>query len=481
MWKWVVALVLILVLAGGGIAFVLSGASVPAGANSGEGAKGSGGGGFQLAGMFGKSSGPEATAVQVQAAERGDLVRTVSAPGSIEPRTKVQISSQVSAKILALPFREGDFVEEGEVVVRLDPQNLVAQLESAKASLLIEEARLDGAKADLINARIEFERAAQLNETGDAPKSELDSAEARWLQAQSGLKAIEGSIMVAKANIERVQKDIENTVIASPMTGTVTALNTEVGETAIVGTTNTPGSVIMEIADRSSMLLKAQVDETNIAPVEVDQTATVFINAYEDREYTGVVEKIGLKRQVSTSGTGYFVIEIALDLPEGERLLSGLSASTDIAVEKFFDAVKVPSQAVLEIRVDAMPEDLRNHALVDRDKTFTRVVYRMIDGEAIATPVHVGSSDLRDTMIEEGLEVGEVVVVGPYRELQSISHKKKIRDRDADEAEADTGADGEPDDTDADSEKVAEDEDSEEAPASAAESDDDSKQTASNE
>lgn len=416
-WKWIIVLVLMLGAAGGGVVFV---------ASSGAGSAGSGGGiSFDFG--FRKKQGL-ATPVRVEPAARGDLVRTVSAPGSIEPRTLVKISSQVSAKVLAVTFREGDLVKADDVLLRLDPQNLVAQLESAKAGLRSEEARLDGARADLINARLDYERAQHLVETGDAPRAELDAAEARYLGARSMLRVIEASIEIAKANITRVETDLENTVISTPINGTVIALNTEVGETVIVGTTNTPGSVVMEIADLSSMLVKAQVDETNIAPVRVGQPATVYINAYDDETFRGKVEKIGRKRHVSASGTGYFIVEIALELEEGRTLLSGLTASVDIEVEPFFDIVRVPSQAVLDRRVEELPDSVRTAALVDKEKTFATVVYRLIDGKAVTTPVKVGPSDLTHTVILEGLEPGEMVVVGPYRELDQLKHDKPIRD-----------------------------------------------------
>lgn len=427
-WKWIAVLVVVLALAGGGVGFMLTQAG---GSGDGEG------GGFSF-NFSGNSGEPDRTPVQIGPAEAGDLVRTVSAPGSIEPKTLVQISSQVSAKVLAVPFREGDMVREGDVILRLDPQNLVAQLDSARAGLRSEEARLDGAKADLINARIEYERLQQLVETGDAPQRELDQAEAAFLRARSNEAVIEASIQIAQANIDRVEKDLENTVIASPIDGTVIAQNTEVGETVIVGTTNTPGSVVMEIGDLASMIVNAQVDETNIAPVRVGQPATVYINAYDEEEFRGRVEKIGRKRQISSSGTGFFVVEIVLELEEGRTLLSGLTASVDIEVEPFFDVVKVPSQAVLDRRVDELPEDIRSHELVDRDKTFATVVFRYIDNEAIVTPVKVGPSDLTHTVILEGLGPDDLIVVGPYRELGNLSHEKAIED----EAAADEEAEG---------------------------------------
>ena len=410
----------------------------------------------------------KSTPVGMESVAFGDLERTVSAPGSIEPKKLVKISSQVSAKVLAVPFEEGDLVQAGDVVLRLDPQDLVAIMDSAKAGLKGQEASLGGAEAGLINARLNYERLVQLNETGDVTKAELDGAEASYLQAQSNKQVLIAQIEQAEAQIERAQKDLDNTVISSPITGVITSLNTEVGETVIVGTTNNPGSVIMEIADLSQMLLKAAVDEANIAPVEAGQNAKIFVNAYSDREYEGIIQKIGLKRQVAGDGTGTFEVEILMDLPEGETLYSGLSASTDIVVEHFYDAMIVPSQAVVDRRIEDLPEDVREgNEIIDLNKTFTRIVYRVVDGKTVATPVKVGPSDLTQTVITEGLSADDVIVTGPFRILVDLKHDRAVKDQsksdeDTVEEEDDQSADESADETEPEVE--ASEESSEESP-----------------
>ncbi|MFG0305800.1 MAG: efflux RND transporter periplasmic adaptor subunit [Phycisphaerales bacterium JB040] len=384
--------------------------------------------------VLSKLQGPHAgmgEPVQLVPATYGDLKRTVGAPGSIEPKTMARISSQVSAEVLALPFREGDSVKRGDVLVRLDPQDLEARLDAVKASLKAEQARLLGAQAAEIRARLQFERQTSLFETGDVAKSVLENAEADYKTAQSNVKAIEASIERAEADIAQVEKDLENTTIAAPMDGIIQQLNTEVGETVIVGTTNNPGSVIMEIADLSEMLLIAQVDEANIEPVREGQEAIVYINAYDDRPFTGTVSKRGLKRQVAADGTGYFEIEIAIDADETDRLFSGLTASTDIVVESFYDVIVVPSQAVVERLIDEQPRHVRESELVPENKTHTHVVYVEQDGKAYAKPVQTGPSSLTQTAVFAGLEEGELVVAGPVRVLTTIAHDQPIRDRDA--------------------------------------------------
>lgn len=382
----------------------------------------------------GRNQKDDSLAVIMEPVTLGDLERTVSAPGSIEPKKLINISSQVSAKVLALPFEEGEFVKEGDVVIRLDPQNLIAILNSSKAGLKQQQASLLGAEASLINARVQFERLQSLQETGDATKAELDSAEAAYLNAQSSKAFIEASIEQADARIEQAEKDLENTIISSPIDGVITALNTEVGETVIVGTTNNPGSIIMEIADLSEMLLKAAVDEANISPVRVGQEAKIFVNAYTEREYQGNIQRIGLKRQVAGDGTGTFEVEILMNLSEGETLYSGLSASTDIIVEHFYDAMIVPSQAVVDRRIEELPQDIREgNDLIDLNKTFTRIVYVVKDGKTVATPVKVGPSDLTQTVITEGLSKDDVLVTGPFRLLVDLKHDRAVRDQSVEE------------------------------------------------
>ena len=409
----------------------------------------------------------KSTPVGMESVVFGDLERTVSAPGSIEPKKLVKISSQVSAKVLGVPFEEGDLVQAGDVVLRLDPQDLVAIMDSAKAGLKGQEASLGGAEAGLINARLNYERLVQLHETGDVTKAELDGAEASYLQAQSNKQVLIAQIEQAQAQIERAQKDLDNTVISSPITGVITSLNTEVGETVIVGTTNNAGSVIMEIADLSQMLLKAAVDEANIAPIAVGQNAKIFINAYSDREYIGIIQKIGLKRQVAGDGTGTFEVEILMDLPEGETLYSGLSASTDIVVEHFYDAMIVPSQAVVDRRIEDLPEDVREGSeIIDLNKTFTRIVYRVIDGKTVATPVKVGPSDLTQTVITEGLTAEDIIVTGPFRILVDLKHDRAVKDQSKsdDDDDDDQSTDDESDQTETKNEDVSVEESSEESP-----------------
>jgi HlyD family secretion protein len=385
---------------------------------------------------------PTGNKVRTQTVRAGKLIETIKAPGQIEPHTKVDISAEVAARIEQLPFREGDRVSKGDVVVRLDDRDLKAALASAQARssgeeyrLQSEKSRLTGQLSALSFAQKQLERKQKLYDAGDLPRKDLDDAMERLQDLQSQVDAskfaisvIESSLQAAKADIDRAKETLSKTVIVAPMDGVITALNAEVGEVVLMGTMNNPGTVIMTIADLSRMILNAEVAESDIARVALGQPAKVHINAYRDQVFSGTVTAIALQRtEKKTDNTGYFKVEVEIDL-RGGRILSGLMANVDIEIQTH-EGLIVESQAVVDRPVDELPEDIkRNHPLVDRAKKSTSVLYRLVNNKAVVTPVRRGPSDDTNSLIRDGVQEGDLVVVGPYKELEKLKHDDPILD-----------------------------------------------------
>jgi len=250
-----------------------------------------------------------ATIVRVEQAQRGELLEFVSAPGEIEPKTKVEISAKLSARITELPYDEGQSVTRGNpdanppvpasVLVRLDAKDLESQLLSAQAARSaqaaqseVEKARIAGQKASLVGleaslkqAERDLERQQELLKTQDISqaafdqtKLKLDDLKAQYDSARHTLRAAELNLVVLQHNLEaadarisQAQEALSYTTITSPIDGVVTRLNAEVGEVVIYGTMNNPGTVIMEVADLSRMLVVAQVDEADVGKLKVGQ------------------------------------------------------------------------------------------------------------------------------------------------------------------------------------------------------------------
>jgi HlyD family secretion protein len=404
--------------------------------------------------------------VRVENPKRGELIEYVSAPGEIQPKTKVQLSAKVTSRIMELPFDEGDKVTKGDpcanppipasVLIRLDSKDLESQLRSTQASrngqasqLEVEKARIEGQRANLIGleaslkqAQRDFERQKELLSSRDISQTAFEQADlkARELQSQYnssvhslkatelGLIVLEHNLEAADARVSEAQEALTYTTITSPIDGIITRVNAAVGEMVVFGTMNNPGTVIIEVADLSKMLVVAQVDEADVAKVKAGQETKVQVDAFPDCEFKGTVHSVALSHTASSSGTKYFRTEILLDAAD-EKLYSGLTAHVDIETVKHTDVLKVPSQAVMSRNLDDLPLDTReNNTNVDKEKTFVTVVYCFINGKAVVTPVKIGQSDLTDMIIESGITDEDKIIVGPYKVLDSIKHDQKVQD-----------------------------------------------------
>ncbi|MCK5174388.1 MAG: efflux RND transporter periplasmic adaptor subunit, partial [Planctomycetes bacterium] len=347
-------------------------------------------------GVIKKKSGQAKMAKTVRLAqpECGELAEIVSAPGEIEPSRKVELSAKVSARIVELPFEEGDTVTGGDseadpptggsLLVRLDGKDLESQLRSTKANLaaqtaqveverarlLSQQASMSGLAASLKEAHSDLTRKKGLLESHDISQAVFDQAQCRVDEVQAQytaaghtLKSAELNLIVLQHNLEaadarmaQAQEALTYTTITSPIDGVVTRINAEVGELVMTGTMNNAGTVIIEVADLSQMLVVAQVDEADIGKLQVGQEAAVYVQAFPDVEFSGVVDSIALTHRNSQSGTKFFRTEILLNsIPEATRLYSGLTADVDIQTRVHEDILKVPSQAVLAREIDSLP------------------------------------------------------------------------------------------------------------------------------
>ena len=371
----------------------------------------------------------------------GVIREVVSAPGEVEPDTKVDISAEVSARIESLPLREGDKVAKGDLVVKLDNRDLMAAMKSAEARrdaeyfrLQSEQARLAGPLARLATARRQLDRQKKLLESGDISRLALEEAEesvedleAQVASAQHSISVIESSLAAAEADISRATEALGRTEIRAPMDGVVTALNAEVGELVMVGTMNNAATVILTVADLSSMHLDARVAESDVARIQNDQDAEIRINAYRDEVFDGDVTRIALQRTLDSTGAGFFKTEVRLNLG-GRTIYSGLAANVDILVGDH-EGLVVPSQAVVDRVVDKMPEEVTaGNPLIDESRSAVPVVYIVRDGVVSATPVRTGPSSLTETLVLEGLQAGDAVVTGPYKSLEKIRHGDRVSD-----------------------------------------------------
>ncbi|MFZ4465950.1 MAG: efflux RND transporter periplasmic adaptor subunit [Phycisphaerales bacterium] len=381
----------------------------------------------------------EGVAVRMDPVAQQVLVETVSAPGIIEPVRKVDISAEVSARIMELPKRAGERVKAGELIMRLDDRDLKAALQSAEARrdgeryrLEAERARIVGTQNTLDNLRITAQRQEALFRTGDISRQALDDATARARDAEANFQAqkntivqLEKALAAAEAQIEQQREALRRTVVLAAIDGIITELNAEVGELVVVGTMNMPGTKILTVADLGTMKLTAKVSEADVPRVAEGQGADVRINGYKNRVFKGTVDEVALSRTVEKDGTGFFKTALVLDLG-GEQIFSGLGGNADIQIARHA-GLALPSQAIVERKVEDLPESVRKSPLIAAGIPNASIVYRVVDGKAVATPVITGASNLTDTVIVDGLKEGEMVVTGPYKALETLKDGDAVR------------------------------------------------------
>lgn len=388
---------------------------------------------------LGESEG-SGTAVEVEAIGRRTVIARVKASGEINPLKKVEIQAKVIGEITAIPVKEGAKVKEGQVVLQIEKKLYVAAVDQAKAALDQATVNLERTKAELSDARIKLGRAQRLFNEGVVSQENLDQATLAEQTAEIAVKAQEESIRQYRSAYQKALEDLDRTTIRSPMDGSVTALNVEVGETAIMGTMNFPGSVLMVIGDMSELVAEVQVAESEVVNLALGQSAAITLDALPNVTIPGKVVEI------ASSGTKdgdvvKFKVKVELEKHD-PRIKPGMTAKVEITTATAEKALAVPQQAVQSRWVDEAGKNVTRREGDSSQKEIS-VVYLFRDGRAVQTRVTTGVHDELWVEITKGVAEGDEVVTGPYRTLREMKDGERIRrEKPAGAPEDGTGAAG---------------------------------------
>ncbi len=373
-----------------------------------------------LAVIFGTSR-DNAIAVQTETVERHEIVQIVTASGRIFPETEVKITAEVSGEIVEMPVREGHQLERGDLIVRIRPDAYIASRNRVQAAYQGARAELRRAEASLEQALSEYTRAQELFAKELSSESELISARTTYTVALAGKEAAQHQIEQAKASLEEAEENLERTNIYAPMAGTITRIDSEIGE-RVVGTGMMGGTEIMVISDLLRMEARVDVDENDVVQVSIGDTARVEVDAYPDRIFDGVVTEIAHAAKTRGMGTQEEVVnfEVRISIVEPEVMLRpGMSMIADIETDIREDAIAVPIQSVT-VRLDETAQ--QNTRPTDRRRGRTRdlpdeIVF-VVDGDKVkAVPVTRGIMGERYVEIVNGLDEGVEVVTGSFRAI----------------------------------------------------------------
>ncbi len=407
----------------------------------------------RAAGWFGSDEGRR---VSVEEAERRDIVEIVTANGRIRPVTEVKIAPDVSGEIIELHIEEGDYVERGELLARINPDiyesaldRMEASLNTARANLANARARALQAEAQFINARANYQRNRKLFEEGAISESEYDSARAQYLVAEADVEgskqnviASEFQVKSAEAGVNEARDNLLKTNLFAPMSGTVSRLDAEVGE-RVVGTSQFAGTEIIRIANLNAMEVKVNVNENDIVRVNEGDSAYIQIDAFFGETFTGAVTSIANSADSDMLGTDQvtnFEVRIRIlpgsyshlenpDRPYMSPFRPGMSATVDIQTQSAYGVVTVPIQAVTtrEQISGSRDDEQTPSSSPGRPREY---VFVYEDGVARQLSVRSGIQDNQYIEIREGLDEGTEVITGPYRlvsrELNDGDHVVKV-------------------------------------------------------
>ena len=372
-----------------------------------------------------RTRGKEGTPVTFGKVERTDITSKVSANGRIDAQRKVDLSANVMGQIVNLAVREGDVVKKGDFLLQIDQKQLAATAQGAEASMNALFSDREASRANLAEAQRSFDCAQKNYNERIIPLAELDRARSTLDSARANVGAIDRRIEQSRANLAAARDTLSKTTMRAPMAGIVTALPVEAGEVAVIGTMNNPGTKLLTIADMSVVEAVMEVDETDIPAVKVGQRASVTIDAYPNKTFSGVVTEVGsspMTRSGVTSGAEAVNFEVKIQIenpPAGVR--PGFSASADITTGARPKALAVPIQALV---VREKPGSAKSGKPQDEEG-----VYAHKDGKVKFVPVTTGLAGDSNIEVVKGLTEGQQIVTGPFRALRELKDDAKVREQ----------------------------------------------------
>ena len=411
-----------------------------------------------------KGNNSKSTKVATEFVELRKIVETVSANGKIQPAKDIKISPFISGEVVELYVKEGEFVEKGYKLARIDPEIYLRAYEKTEASLKTSQAnqansnaRLSQSKAQFVKSELDFKRSKTLwdkkvisDSDFETAKSNYDVSKADVAAAKESYKSSQFQVSSARASLKEAKENLNRTTIYAPNDGTVSKLSVDVGERVTGASTFSAGTEIMRIADLDILEVNVEVNENDIVRVNLLDTAIIEVDAYLNRDFKGLVTEIATSANtvgVSADQVTNFDVKIKMLKPSYEDLIRtdaaisspfrpGMSATVEIETET---AVNIKTISIQAVTTRADPsgrvktaKEKREEERLSSEKGVAKsndkieeYVFLLEDGKAKLIKVKTGIQDNKYIEVTEGLKDGDEVIVAPYR---SVSKTLKNND-----------------------------------------------------
>jgi len=421
---------------------------------------------------------PPGPTVTVETIRTRDLEAIVSASGKIQPKRLVNMSADTSGRVVDLAVNEGDRVTKGQFLLQIDPKSLRTRVDSGMASLRAAESSLEQQRQAIETARVQLDQAQKnlarqrelwsqqltTREALEKAENDVNGAESTLREREKQVGAQAARIGQERATLESARYDLSKVRIESPIDGIVTRRNIQEGETAVIGTMNNAGTVLLTLADMSVIQAEVEVDETNIPNINIGQLAKITIDALPDRTFKGHVSEIG-NSPIQTSGSTAttqatnFKVVVMLDEPIPD-VRPGFTCTADVttATRSSATAVPIPAVAVRELVYDAQGQVLK---LPKAEKKAARgfflrlrsppgngaddkpplqpellpgQVRKEVEGvfirrgtKAEFVPIKLGIAGDKYFEVLDGLKAGDEVVTGPYNSVRALADGDEVK------------------------------------------------------
>ena len=386
-----------------------------------------------------KAKGGKELPVQVEEVSRKDLEMIISASGSIKPKRQIDISASSIGKVTKVAVKEGDYVDQGQFLLQIDPILLETTVDRLEAAVQSAKAGERQAEYQLKQYESDLERAERLFKQGYLTDKEVNDAKTARDVGIARIEAAGQLVRQQEAQLSSARHNLQEVTIEAEMAGIVTRLNVEEGEIAIMGTLNNPGTVLMTVADLSTIEAEVEVDETEVVSIETGQSAKVTLDAFPDTSYAGIVTEVGNSPILSSSVSGQQGVDFKVVITVTDTIPNvrpGLSADSEIIAARAENGLAIPIQSLTvrqkkdlkgaEAEPDSSSADSTAVKEDDKDSEIEGV-FVVVDGKAEFRQIKIGVAGQTHFEVISGLEEGDKVVSGNFRAIRDLKDGQRVK------------------------------------------------------
>jgi HlyD family secretion protein len=391
--------------------------------------------------------------VRVTTASESDITSYVSGPATVDPRVNVEISANIMGKVTKIYVEEGQRVAANDVLLELEQTQYLAGRDEAGAAYRSAVRALELARAKWETAQEVYRRKKELYEKRLISQEQYELAETQFQGERTEYDVARDNVVRARAALVQAKDSLSKTVYNSPIDGVVTSLNVEEGEFTVVGTLNTPGTVMLTVADLAAMQVVADIDETDVVNVELGHRASVTVDAFPDEIFLGKVIEIASSAKESLYAateektSADFEVKVLL-AGNTSALRPGMTATADVITAEAKNVTAIPIQALVtrtRETVEAWKEARKGpRATKKAPETkpagqadlfradYVKGVFVIEEEKPLVkrarfVEVEVGIMGEKDVQIKKGLKGDEEIVAGPYKTLRRLNDGDLVR------------------------------------------------------